>query len=121
MKALELSPLSLNQLTRDTWGQYDSSAIAQLAPLAGESCYQPKFYKAPADDQEVIAGLGYAAYGLKITPGSIIFGFYLPCVPVPGALATSAPPQFTVQVTDISLEHAWFDDPVSSPLPACEL
>ncbi len=114
MKALELSPLSLNQLTRDLWGQYDCSAIAQLAPLASESCYQPKFYKAPADDQEVIPAFGYAAYGLKITPGSIIFGFYLPCIPVAGDLTTSAPPPFTVQITDISLQHKWFDDPVAS-------
>jgi len=53
--ALPLSPLSLNQLTRDYWGQYDPAVIGQLAPLANDPCYQIKFYKAPADDQEVIA------------------------------------------------------------------
>jgi hypothetical protein len=114
MKALELSPLSLNQLTRDLWGQFDCSAIALLAGLASEKCYQPKFYKAPADQDEVVAALDYASYGMKVTPGSIIFGFYLPCIPVPGDLTTSAPPAFTVQITDVSMEHQWFDDPVAS-------
>ncbi len=51
---------------------------------------------------------------MKITPGSIIYGWYLPCIPVPGDLSTSAPPPFTVQITDVSMEHDWFDDPVAS-------
>jgi hypothetical protein len=114
MKSLPLSPLSLNQLTRDTWGQYDASAIALLAELATDPCYQPKFYKAPADDDEVMAANSYVAYGLKISPGSIIFGFYLPCIPTPGALESSVPGPYLVQITDVSMEHKWFDDPVAS-------
>jgi len=114
MKSLPLSPLSLNQLTRDLWGQYDASAIALLAPLADDPCYTIKFYKAPADDDEVMAANAYIAYGMKISPGSIIFGFYLPCVPVAGNLDASAPPAFNVQITDVSMEHKWFDDPVAS-------
>jgi hypothetical protein len=82
--------------------------------LAAESCYQPKFYKTPADADEVITANDYVAYGLKITPGSIIFGFYLPCDPNTGNLAHSVPPAFNVQITDVALEHKWFDDPVSS-------
>ncbi len=114
MKSIPLSPLSLNQLTRDLWGQFDASAIALLAPLATEDCYSIKFYKAPADDDEVMAANSYVSYGMKITPGSIIYGIYLPCVPVPGAITTSAPPPFNVQITDVSLEYKWFDDPVAS-------
>ena len=41
------SPLSLDQLTRDIWGAYDPIVIAQLAPLAAENCYQPRFTKVP--------------------------------------------------------------------------
>ncbi len=114
MNSIPLSPLSLNQLTRDLWSQFDASAIAQLAELASDPCYQPKFYKAPADGDELMAANTYVAYGLKITPGSIIYGFCLPCVPVPGTLITSVPPQFNVQITDVSMEHQWFDDPVAS-------
>lgn len=106
---LPLSPLSLDALTRDYWGHYDAAAIAQLAPLAYERCFQPKWYKAPAAAQEVVAANGYAAYGLVITPGSILFGFYLPAV-----LSTNAPPQWNVQITDQVLNRKFWDDPVPS-------
>ncbi len=66
ISAIPVSPLSLNQLTRDYWGQYDPAVIAQLAQLAADPCYQIKFYKAPADDQEVVAAFGYVTYGMRI-------------------------------------------------------
>lgn len=109
-----ISPLSMNQLTRDLWGQFDAAAIAQLAPLANDPCYNLKFYKAPADQDELVPANGYVPYGLRITPGSLIFGFYLPCIPNAASPWASAPGQFTVQITDVSLKHKWFDDPVSS-------
>lgn len=115
MKQLAISPLNLNQYTRDVWGQYDPLAIAQVAELAADPCYRPKLYKAPADDQEVVAANDYVTYGLKITPGSILYGFYLACDPVPGAgTYTSAPPQFNLQITDANLEHKFWDDPIPS-------
>lgn len=108
---LALSPLSLDAFTRDYWGHYDAYAIAQLAPLAYERCYQPKLYKAPAEAQELIAGKGYAAYGLSITPGSLIYGFYLPSL-----LSTNAPLQWNVQIKDESLDRHFWDDPIPSVL-----
>ena len=126
MRKIPVSPLSLNQLTREYWGLYDSRVISQLAPLVNSKCYQPKFYKAPGDDAVLlgpstgqIAPYGYVNYGLQITPGSLIFGFYLPMrslratpnVWVPYLLS---PGPFTVQITDVSLQHTWWDDPVSS-------
>ena len=104
-----ISPLSLSPLTRDLWGEFDASAIAQLGPLASDPCYRIKFYKAPADNQELLPANGYAAYGLKISPGSLVFGFYLPANSL-----TLLPPAFTVQITDVDLEHKWFTEPKSS-------
>jgi hypothetical protein len=104
---LPISPLSLADLVRDLWGNYDAAAIAQLAPLAYESCYQPKFYKAPDLQNEVFAANSYYPYGLKITPGSIIYGIHLPA-----SLSTSQAPRFNVQVTDVSLNHQWWDEPL---------
>jgi hypothetical protein len=109
MSALPISPLSLDQFTRDLWGEYDAAAISQLAPLAAEACYQPKFYKSPATANEIVPGFGYISHGLEITPGSIIYGFYLP-----GVVSTSAPPQWNVQITDSSLNHKFWDDPIPS-------
>lgn len=106
---LAISPLELDQLTRPYYGHWDAYQIAQLAPLADEDCYQPKWYKAPASADEVIAAKGYASYGLKITPGSLIWS-----VSVPALLSTGAPPQFNVQIQDVSLQHYFWSEPIPS-------
>jgi hypothetical protein len=113
VQQLPISPLSVDAFTRDYWGHYDAYAIAQLAPLAYERCFQPKLYKAPAQADELIGAKGYAAYGLSITPGSIVYGFYLP-----GLLSSSAPPQWNVQIKDESLDRFFWDDPIPSVLIA---
>jgi hypothetical protein len=119
---LPISPLSLDALTRDTWGSFDAAAICQLAPLADDLCYRPRLYKSPDSPSEVMAANGYVSHGLKITPGSLIFGFYLPAELVAppvgsgGSLVVQAvtPPQFNVQITDTSLGHKLFDEPIPS-------
>lgn len=109
MSSPVISPLSLDQYARSLWGQYDPDAIAQLAPLAGDDCYAPKFYKAPDLASEVLAADGYLAFGLKITPGSLIYGIYLPALP-----ATNHPLLFNCQITDQTLQHKFWDEPVPS-------
>lgn len=112
------SPLSLNPLTRDLWPCFDAAVIAQLAEFTNNPCYQIKFYKAPPSQFELLSSTdskgGYISMGLKITPGSIIFGFCLPAIPNTAAPSSSAPGKFTVQITDTSLDHQWFDAPLSS-------
>jgi hypothetical protein len=46
---------------------------------------------------------------LKITPGSLIVGVYLPADP-----ATLQPPLFNLQVTDTALGRKWFDAAIPS-------
>ncbi len=105
-----VSPLSLDCLTRDTYGSFDAAIIAQLAPLCENDCYQPKIYRAPAVSDEVFAANQYQSFGLKITPGAIIYGFYLP----PSSPTSNLPGAFNVQITDQSLKHAFWDQPVAS-------
>ena len=129
---LPISPLSLDPLTRDTWGTFDAAAIRQLAPLADELCYRPRLYKSPDSPSEVMPANGYVSHGLKITPGSLIYGFYLSAqligasvgpslrrlqrygLGVTANLTAITPPQFNVQITDTSLGHKLFDEPVPS-------
>lgn len=108
--SVDISPLSMDQATRDLWGDFDPRAIAQLAPLAYQGCYVPRLVKAPADSQEMLPSLGYVAYGMKLKPGSIIYGFYLSISQ--GSVFPNA--QYTVQITDQSLRRRWFDDPISN-------
>jgi len=106
---LAISPCQLAQMHRDYWGHFDAYAISQFATLADDPCYQPKFYKAPASSDELMAPGASVQYGLKITPGSLILGTCLP-----GLVATSAAPLFIVQVRDQSLRHNFWDEPIPS-------
>lgn len=106
---LPISPLSLDQLTRDVWGSYDAYAIAHLAPLAQEACYQPKFYKAPLSSEEVLPAFGFVQQGLQITPGSILYGFYLPSDP-----PNFQPPQWNLQIKNQDTGVELWDVPIPS-------
>jgi hypothetical protein len=110
-----VSPLSLDPMTSDYWGSFDAAIIAQLAPLAENDCYQPKIYRAPAVSAEVMAAGAYVSYGLKITPGSIIYGFYLP----PASPTSDMPSSFNVQITDLAFKGPngggqWWDQAIPS-------
>lgn len=100
-----INSLSLYPFYRETWGYYDPMAIAQLSPMAYDDCYQPKYYKAPDDDQEIIPANGYLKYGLEITPASIIWGMYHV------AANGDADPGFVFKITDMSLGIPMFDVP----------
>lgn len=110
MTPVPISPLSLDCLTRDYVGAFDAAIIAQLAPLAEQDCYQPKIYRAPAVTDELLAANSYVSYGLKITPGSIICGIYLP----PSSPTSNLPGAFNIWIHDESLKHDWSDQPLPS-------
>lgn len=112
MSAFPISPLSLDQTTRDTWGLFDPIAIAQLAPLAEDQCYRPKFHKCPDAAHEIFQPNQYQLYGLTVTPGSIIYGVY--GMSGPAGVQERTTPTFMLQVTDQSLAHKWYEEPVSS-------
>ena len=109
---LPIGPLSLDAMTRDTWGIYDPLVIAKLAPAAQQPCYQHKFYKSPLTPQEVLPPFGFVTQTLRITPGSLLYGIYLP------SLLSSNPafqaPFWNIQITDKSgtEDYNLFDQPI---------
>ena len=105
-----INSLKLDPFTRALWGEFDAYAIAQLEALLNDRCYTPRLYVAPDLASNLLENAppgilanGYAEYGLTITPGSIIIGAYLF-----GTATTS----FMLQITDMSLDHAIYDQPV---------
>jgi hypothetical protein len=94
--------------------------MAMLAPLIRSGCYAPKFYKAPSDDGELLDPFAFVKYGLQITPGSLLYGFYLPMraqVATPTDWSNPllfSPGQFTVTIKDVSMQHDFWDDPIGS-------
>jgi hypothetical protein len=117
MSTFPISPLSLNQFTRDLWGFYDPLVIAQLARFGPDARYQPKFYSAPDLDAQVFTPYAQKDCGIVITPGSWIYALCLPTDPV-----TLMPRPFNLQITDNSLKdgavepHKFWSEPVPSAL-----
>lgn len=107
---LPIGPLSLGQMTRDQWGLFDPLVIAKLGSLAQMPCYQHKFYKSPLTPQEVLPGFGFVTQTLRITPGSLIYGVYLP------SFANNVAPPWNIQITDKSgtEDYNLFDQPIPS-------
>lgn len=106
---LPINPLSLDQMTRDLWGIFDPLAIARLSPAGQEPCYQHKFYKTPLVSQEVLPAFGFVTQTLQITPGSLLYGIYLPAL-----ASTLAAPIWNIQLTDKSgpVDYDLFDQPM---------
>lgn len=101
-----VTPLQLDSYTRDLWQEYDALAIAQLAPLAFDHCYKPKIIVALDTQAQVIQPLGYSSAGIRMRPGSIIFGFLF-------GNQYAGTPQFNFQMTDMELRHEFFSEPIS--------
>ncbi len=110
-----VNTLKLDPFTRALWNEYDAYTIAQLESLAYDPCFRPKLYVAPDLQSNNLGastpgvpgtagpGSNYVEYGLEITPGSLIVG---------SILYSTAPTSFMVQLTDVSLNHSIFDQPV---------
>lgn len=106
-----LGPLWLDPLIRATWGSYNPLVLAQLDSLADQDCYQPKIYRVPDPQNEVIGPGAYIEFGLEITPGDLLYGFLAPPDP-----QTGLPPQFNFQLEDLSTGHTFFDAPIPAVL-----
>ena len=106
---LPIGPLSLDQMGRDTWGIFDPLVVAKLGPLAQERCYQHKFYKTPLSSQEVLPPFGFVTQTLQITPGSLLYGVYLPAL-----FTTFQAPLWNIQIVDKSgaEDYQLFDQPI---------
>jgi hypothetical protein len=102
-----INSLSLFPSFLDFWGYYDAEILPVLAPLDHNHCYKPRIYNAPPVDLGVLAQGAYLQYSLKITPGSLIWGFYQ------GNLSGSDP-AYAVQITDIATGHKLWQSPVSN-------
>jgi hypothetical protein len=108
-----ISTFSLHPTFRDYWGNYDAFAVDELLPVLHDPCYQPKFYKSPETNKEIIPAKGYLPSILQITPGSLIIGYWHNLTTgVGGATGLGAGVGFLVQITDVSLCHKLQSDPV---------
>jgi len=105
-----LNSLQLWPFYRDTWGYYDAHVNPLFAPLDSNRCYKPKYYEVPdvsvqlMSTADTAAAPAYQQYTLRIQPGTLLLGW----------LNDDDTPLFTVQISDVSTGHKFWDQPVSN-------
>lgn len=112
-----INPLRLDFEYTDFWSEYTSKAVAETDAILRAGCYVPRYYHAPRNGDEQIAGPGgNLKYSLLIPAGSWILGFW--------HLQTTAfnsSPTFLAQITDVGLNHKWYTIPQPEAFFASEL
>ncbi len=115
--------LRLSPLYRDYFGEQQARFTERLDQFARMGCYVPRFYHTPDSESQFIgiAANGYKTYLLALPPGSFIIGFVHTTSSAPNSSGPSTQPNvnvppnasgFTVQITDLSIDHDWFSKPM---------
>lgn len=103
-----INPMRNSIQYREQWGDMSAIVVDRLDAILKAGCYVPRYYRAPSNDLEQLAGPnGYLRYSLAIPPGSWIYGVWRS--PTTGFAAA---PTFWVQITDVGLNHKLFSNPI---------
>ena len=103
-----VTPLQIDSYTRDLWGEFDPLAIAQISPMAYDSCYKPKIIVGLDSQAQNVPAGGYSSAGIRITPGSLILGFLFGNQYSFGGTA-----EFDFQMSDIEMGHPFWSEPIT--------
>lgn len=119
-----INSLNLPGELAETWGAVYARLVARMGALAYNPGFKPRLYAVPqwtdrvlGQDQAHNQGgpyntqlNGYVKVSMVVTPGSFIWGLLYAPFFVAGAV--KADYNFVVQITDVSLRHKWFSEPV---------
>lgn len=100
---MSVSSLALHAAWRDYWGMWNPFVEPFLAPLEDSKCHAPRLVVMPELAQQIIPAAGKVLYNFHLVPGSIIWGMWPP---------NNA--ALTIQLTDVSLAHKFFQEPIST-------
>lgn len=99
------NPFELLPSWSDAFGQWNSRALAAVAFLENEKCLKARFALGPNAAAQTIGASGSVDYNVRLVPGSVVYGFVLPL--------SAASSSVRIQVTDLALNHAWFQEPLA--------
>lgn len=114
---MAVSTLALYACWRDYGGMYNPRIEPYHAPLEESRCHAPRFVLIPDVQNQVIPLSGKIEYNFFLVPGSIIHSFW---VMQSGASGNSTDGTFAIQLTDIGLEHQFFQEPADTTFLATQ-
>lgn len=103
---MSVSTLGLDSSWRDYIGNWSSFVEPLMAPLEQSKCHAIRYALIPDILNQVIPVTGKIEYNFFLVPGSVIWGMW----PAFGSQA--------FQLTDVSMGHEFFQEPMTSSLMA---
>jgi hypothetical protein len=100
---MSVSSLSLFGVWRDYWGMWSALVEPNIAPLDAAGCYYPRLILLPEVSQQTVPASGKVEYNFRLPAGSILWGMFAPKPSV----------DWTVQLTDVTLGHQFFQEPIN--------
>ena len=105
------SSLALDSSWRDLYGDWSALVEPIMAPIEDSICHAPRYVLLPDAEHAIIPPGGKTEYNFRLIPGSLIIGLW---VPPPSDDEDVVP--FAIQLTDVDLEHQFFQEPVNTDL-----
>lgn len=102
------SALALDSCWRDYSAMWNALIEPLMAPIEESICHAPRFALIPDVQNQIIPAGGKIEYNFHLVPGSLIMGFW---VTGKTTYTTNSGNPFTIQLTDIDLEHQFFQEP----------
>jgi hypothetical protein len=111
--------IRLSPVFADYFGDQVARFTERTDIFAKLGCYVPRFYHSPGSAEQLagVAANGYLTYLLSLPVGSFILGFVHTTSSAPGSAPDTSisPPAasgFSLQITDLAINHKWFSRPV---------
>jgi hypothetical protein len=98
----------------DYWGEPQPFQLETWKPIIQAGCYIPRWFQAPTNALQNMATGQYVDFSMQIPAGSFIMeiahSFQNGRVVSGGSTPSTG--TFTVQITDLAVNHQWFSNPV---------
>ena len=107
---MALSTLALDACWRDYGSMWNAYVEPYFAPIEESTCHAPRYALIPDLQHQVIPAGGKIEYNFHLEPGSLIMGFWA----TPKNAAGNSGDPFAIQLTDIGLQHQFFQEPVQT-------
>lgn len=107
---MAISSLALDSCWRDYGAMWNPRVEPYFAPIEESACHGPRFVRTPDAQHQIVPAGGKIEYNFHLQPGSLIIGGWYTPKNAPG---NSGNP-FTIQLTDIGLQHQFFQEPVQT-------
>ena len=95
------SSLALDSSWVDYYGDWSALVEPYHAPIEDSTCHAVRYAHIPDVNHQTIPSGGKVEYNFHLIAGSLIVGFWIT-------------PGFAIQLTDIDLEHQFFQEPITS-------